>query len=327
VPFSPLGIQKPQEEPLIRSFVRIYGDHRVSVTALLVTLAFSINACTIRHAPIPSGTIPEVDALTAEEEEFGQYFLEELCEDYELDPTHQCQDQLIAVLDHLTQVADVAHNPWHIHLFRDPEIANVRAVHGNYVFVWSGLVDIVESEDEIAGVLAHEIAHVLSHHTDPVQFTIWSEIFFEVASLATSIAVLTVSHGVVAIGGSGWMKWVYTQAADLNPLDREYSDAEEREATEIALLIMARSKYSPEAILEFWRRVQGDETLQDKVRPLSRNLSPEERVALLEELLQELPAWTEPVAEQKQKGNSRTSAVLTESGLVQYPDPIQLTTE
>jgi predicted Zn-dependent protease len=99
------------------------------------------------------------------------------------------------------------------------------------------------------------------------------------------MAVLYASQGTVAITGSGWMKWLYMKAADLMPLEREYSEEEEREAAEVAYMILARSKYSPEAMVKFWKRVQQNEALQGKVKRLNRDLSPQERVEILEELL------------------------------------------
>ena len=55
----------------------------------------------------------------------------------------------------------------------------------------------------------------------------------------------------------------------LDPLDRESSEADERAATMIAMQILDRSKYNPEAMLTFWQRVQQDETLQIKVKRLA----------------------------------------------------------
>jgi hypothetical protein len=66
-------------------------------------------------------------------------------------------------------------------------------------------------------------------------------------------------------------------------------------------MILVRSKYAPEAMVRFWKRVQDNEALQGKVKRLNRDLSLQERVALLEELLPQysggrevtdLKAWT-----------------------------------
>ena len=177
------------------------------------------------------------------------------------------------------------HIPWHLYLFNESEVVDVRAVHGNYISVWSGVLDVVESEDELAATLACELAHVLAHHTYPVQFNVWSDVFFDAAELVTSIAVMQLSQGMVAIHGRGWMKWAYVEVADLDPLDREYSEEHEREAAGIALLIISRTQYSPQALLDFWKRIAEDESLHDKFTRFSRSLSPQERSAMLEKLI------------------------------------------
>jgi predicted Zn-dependent protease len=157
---------------------------------------FSVNACTVKHRTIPPGKIPKIDTLAPQEAEFGKQVFEDLCDDHQLDVKNERYYQLVKVFDHLIQAAHVDHLPWQIHLFQDPDLADVRAVHGNYIFVWSGFLDIVENEDEIAAVVACEIAHVLARHTFPVQFTLWSDIFFDAAEIATSIAIMQLSQGI-----------------------------------------------------------------------------------------------------------------------------------
>lgn len=246
---------------------------------------FALGACTVKRAPVQPGTIPEPTVPGPGDKAFGKALFEELCADYDLDSDKQKRDKLIAVFNQLSKAADVKHLPWHIYLFKDPEIVDIRAVHGNYIFVWSGLLNAVENDDELAGLLACEMSHTLAHHTDPVEFTLAADVLFSVTELATSLGIMVASQGAVVIGGHGWMKWVYVEAADLDPLDREYSEEQEREAAAISLLIISRTPYSPQALLDFWKRVAEDETLQDKYEHFSRSLSPRERAAMLEELL------------------------------------------
>jgi predicted Zn-dependent protease len=272
---------------------------------------FSINACTLKHPAIPTGNIPKIDTLAPQEVNFGKQLYEDLCDDHQIDSNTECYDQLVNVFDDLIQVAQADHLPWQIHLFQDPDLADVRAVHGNYIFVWSGFLDIVENEDEIAAVVACEIAHVLARHTIPVQFTLWSDIFFDAAEIATRIAIMQLSQGMVSIAGRGWMKWAYVEAADLDPLDREYSDADEREATMIALQILDRSKYAPEAMLTFWQRVQQDEALQIKVRRLNRELAPQRRTEIITELLDELQLKAKPHLPDNLEKDQRSSGSPT----------------
>ena len=81
------------------------------------------------------------------------------------------------------------------------------------------------------------------------------------------------------------MQYLYTEAADLDPLDREYNEEEEQNALTIARLILDRSQYSSRAMLTFWRRVQEDSVLEDRTMRLDRSVPIEKRIALLEEML------------------------------------------
>lgn len=257
-------------------------------------ILFSVNACTVKTRTFEPGTIPKIDVLAPGEAAFGERIYDDLCDDYQLDSDPKRLDGLVTIFDELIQAAEADHLPWHLYLFDDPDTVDVRAVHGNYVFVWSGFLDAAENDDEIAALMSCEIAHVLARHTYPVQFTLWTDIFFDVAEMATSIAIMTASQGVVMIGGNGWMKWAYLELADLDALDREYSVEEEREATQIAMLIMERSPYSSEGMLTFWQRIGQDDGLSKKAERLRRDLSPLERTQMIEALLPQSPPQIEP---------------------------------
>lgn len=277
------------------------GSTRVVLTTMIMCSLFG---CTLKREPVPKGTIPKINTFNLAEENFGQKFYKNLSKKYKLNEDPGQLERMTAVFDRLVQVAEVDHLPWHLHLFDAPDIIDVRAVHGNRLFVWSGFLDTVENDDEVAGILACEIAHVLARHTEPVEFNIWSEIFFETTSLATSLGIMMASQGTVAIGGSGWMKWIYVEAADLDPLDREYDEALEMEATGIALLILARSEYDPTALQTFWKRIQKNPGLSKKAKGLYRDLKPKERIAMLDELIPNLPSWTEQTLERKGRKTS-----------------------
>ena len=266
------------------------NKRQLSLVPLLLVLFFLvINACTVKHDFVRPGTIPKLDAPNAEAEEFGNVLFHELKEDYALDLDSQKHDQLVEVFHQLTKAADVDHLPWHIYLFKDSDIVDIRAVYGNYIFVWSGLLDAVENDDELAGLLAFELSHTLAYHTAPVEFTIASDVLFNVAEFATSLGLMVASQGVVVISGHGWMKLAYSEIADLDPLDREYSEEQERDAADIAFLIISRTQYSPQALLDFWKRVAENESLNDKYERFSRSLSPRERAAMLENLILQPP--------------------------------------
>jgi predicted Zn-dependent protease len=250
----------------------------------------TISACTVKRGYLSPGIIPELAAPSPGAEKYGNLLFQRLREDYDLDSEESPQyKKLVDIFKQLTIAAEVGHIPWHIYLLDEPDIADIRAVHGNYIFVWSGIMDAVENDDELAGLLACELSHVLARHTDPVQFTLASDLFFSVAELTTSVGLMVASQGVVAISDSGWMKWAYVEIADLDPMDRKYSEDYELEAADIALSVISQTRYSPQALLDFWKRVAVDESLREKYERFSRRMSPQQRVAMIENLMVNQP--------------------------------------
>jgi len=54
---------------------------------------------------------------------------------------------------------------WELHIIDDDETLNAFAAPGGYIYVYTGLIRFLDSEDAFAGVLAHEIAHADHRHT------------------------------------------------------------------------------------------------------------------------------------------------------------------
>jgi beta-barrel assembly-enhancing protease len=54
--------------------------------------------------------------------------------------------------------------PYRFHYLRDPSMINAFALPGGHVFIGAGLLSIMDSEDELAAVLGHEIEHIDHYH-------------------------------------------------------------------------------------------------------------------------------------------------------------------
>jgi predicted Zn-dependent protease len=253
--------------------------------------------CAVQQKRPQQGVIPVAFVPTEQEIAFGRRVFTSLSEDYPVDTSSTRYKELSDVFNHLAVSASLDPGDWRVVLFDAPEIADIRAVRGNYIFVWSGAFDIIENDDELAGLLACEIAHDLAGHTDPVEFDIASELLFSIADAATTVGVLLLTQGMVNIGGAGVTRWAYVEAANLDPVDRVYKDEQVEDMAAIALLILEASDYSTEGLLRFWRRAGSDALIQEKVERLSREIPPRERVAILESATPEFPGPDEPDGE------------------------------
>ena len=123
---------------------------------------------------------------------------------------------------------------------------NAFAVPGGYVFVFSGLLAHVRNEDELAGVLAHEIGHAHAHHMTRLQTqgAVWTV----PALLGMLAATINPVLGAAAIAAA--------QTAQL-----KYSREYEQEADYLGLRFMSEAGYDPHALGSFFKVLLAEQRL------------------------------------------------------------------
>jgi len=124
----------------------------------------------------------------------------------------------------------------------DSEDVNAFALPGGFFFVNSGLILKADDEAELAGVMAHEIAHVAARHGTR-QATRG-----ELANLATMPLIFM----------GGWAGYgIYQAASVLIPVGfLKFSRAFESEADMLGLEYMYKAGYDPTAFVDFFEKIE-----------------------------------------------------------------------
>jgi len=131
----------------------------------------------------------------------------------------------------------------------DSEEVNAFALPGGFFFVYSGLILKADSEAELAGVMAHEIAHVAARHG--TRQATRGELA-QIGMIAMSIAI-----------PYGWTGYAIRQGAGLAiPMGfLQFTKAFEREADYLGLQYLYKAGYDPIAFVDFFEKIQ---TLEKK---------------------------------------------------------------
>jgi len=183
---------------------------------------------------------------------------------------------------------------------------NAFAIPGGYIFVTTGLIVLAENEQEVAGVLSHEIAHVTQRH---VAKMIERSKRLNLATLAAMLA------GIIAgRGGAGSQAAVAMAQATSEALTLKYTREMETDADQNGLHQLIKAGYDPNGIITFFNRLQKVSLAMAPNIPtyLLTHPATENRISLLENILQMGPKPTGPFKTIGDFDKIRTKAFVEE---------------
>jgi predicted Zn-dependent protease len=162
---------------------------------------------------------------------------------------------------------------WEFVVFDAPETVNAFALPGGKVGVYTGLLKLAETDDELAVVIGHEIAHVTARHgSERMSKGLAAAVLGAALEVATEESrnrdLILTAYG---IGAGGTML--------------KFSRDNESEADFIGIRYAAKAGYDPHAAIDFWRKMAREEKGARLPAFLSTHPTDTKRIADLEKAI------------------------------------------
>jgi len=181
-----------------------------------------------------------------------------------LHPDEKAQQFVKQVGQKVVKNSDASKTPYQydFHLLNDPEVVNAFALPGGQVFITAALFNKLETEDQLSGVLGHEIGHVVARHG------------------AERIAKEELTQGLTgaAVVASGDYRTAQAAQMIAGLVNMAYGRDQELQSDDLGVRFMTEAGYNPEGmvgVMQILEKVSGG---QRQPEFLSTHPNPDHRI-------------------------------------------------
>jgi predicted Zn-dependent protease len=155
---------------------------------------------------------------------------------------------------------------WQVKIVQNDEVLNAFCTPGGYIYVYTGLIKYLDTEDQLAGVMGHEIAHADKRHTtDNLTKQYGWQLLIDVVVGKNQGAITEIAKGIAGLS---------------------YGRAAEREADDFSVIYLCNTGYKSDGAAGFFEKLetQGDGGRIPEF--LSTHPNPENRIQSIKEKAQ-----------------------------------------
>jgi predicted Zn-dependent protease len=205
------------------------------------------------------------------EKEMGRDFVKEAAKQIDLIEDPELVEYVTMIGEPIIEGAQPMNYRFRFHIVDNPTI-NAFAVPGGHIYLFSGLILKARNVNEVAGVIAHELAHVKHRHTAEM---VGKGTLVNLATLAA--VLLSRGNQAVTAGAAGAGR----------ALQLSFSRDFEREADRYGLFYLYEARYDPHGLLEFFDMMLREQRFStSKIPPyLLTHPVTSERMAQIEHLI------------------------------------------
>lgn len=141
--------------------------------------------------------------------------------------------------------SEIKNYSWEFNLVQSDEV-NAFCMPGGKIVVYEGIMKLISSEDELAVIVGHEVAHAVAKHSNE---RMSQQILAQYGSQALATALSNKSAVTQQIAGT-----VYGLGAQYGVM-LPFSRKHESEADYMGLVFMKIAGYNPDAAVTFWKKM------------------------------------------------------------------------
>ena len=189
-------------------------------------------------------------------------------------------------------LANLPEQPFQYHFYVIKEdVYNAFATPAGHIFIYSGLIEAMDAEEELAGILGHEIAHVYCRHISQK---------IERQKKLSWAALAGVAAGVLlGVGGATEASQALTMGAPaaVQSAELSYSRDDEMQADQFGVKFITEAGYSPRGLLKILKKMRATTWFGSDQVPTYLRTHPavEERIAFISAWLESYDATHKPI--------------------------------
>lgn len=148
--------------------------------------------------------------------------------------------------------------PWKVKIIHDDKILNAFCTPGGYIYVYTGLIKYLDTEDQLAGVMGHEIAHADKRHTtDNLTKAYGWQLLIDIVVGSNQGAVTEIAKSLASLS---------------------YSRAAERQADDYSVIYLCPTDYQSDGAADFFEKMQQEGTGGRVPEFISTHPNPDNRI-------------------------------------------------
>lgn len=236
---DPILNSQPELQKQISSLRRKRGGRRFSVAAAITAIVLAIYALTFLKDPLVGAVASQIPIEW--EEQLGKLAFTQVTMGSRLVENEALLKDLEKITNPLIEAVNESSQRkynYEFYIVRDP-VLNAFALPGGKVVLHTGLILAAESPEEIAGVLAHEIAHVTRQHS--------------MRQLVSTLGIYLLAQAFLG-DMQGLMAVVLDNGSYL--LTLKFSRDHESDADQVGLKYMRDAGINPQGMVEMFRKLQ-----------------------------------------------------------------------